>query len=863
MRSPQTPAAPKPSLLPTPRRPSFSAGPSSPTNTSSSGFRALRSLLPFGPNKHAPPVSPSASALSNSNGSRFASFSVVRKSMQRDRSFSASASATDLPVMVIDQTSSEENMPARKSISLHEKPSVPSLNLPESSSSDTIPFPKEPIHQSPVPPRSQTYRTPSPTAELSIIIEADTSGISKHLPSASPSPSPSSTSPSPPSLPQHSLSAEDDLDLSALDLSTSHLDAQVKDALQAQSSSAKKWLDVEPSPEPADVSFNLGALDPELAALLSPHRIVSSDAIKPKSSLDFGNGAPGLIPQHQSSRPRLRAIQRPTTADSIPSVRRSPSGSPSTTHSTAVRRPSPISVSQPPSPIPPPSPLSNSSPVNASTPAIRRTQPHTLRLNIYPTSDRPPSNAGAHAPVGHLDIYRPSTSASLSRGSLDMARQRPSTDTIRRSNTSTEPEPRETSAAWSLKLRRARKRSMSVDERTSPTNSRDASPQPGSSRPGSSMAGRTEWLGPRTAKAFRAAGLLGPPDMGDGDSNDGLSPPSDAGRSGRFRFGSVRSPSSVGRPDSRMAMSPGFGSTSARRRGSGSGSYFGSAGSQLVESPTLTFSSRDTPRSASTAPTSVSGASWERDRDEIRELKEKHAEATGALLSALSDSQRTTKLLREENAELRQRLARLETDSERIAQIERENQALREFVSELREEAGQLKLELRLAAPPAPVASTSRHVPQPFRFVAPDHDVERDSFHAPSSSRVRQKRLSTSSSNFGAPPSNMSLLLNEDGANSSDFDDRSMSVMASPTMVLGRVLGPGPGPGRDREQPSPSRVHRANQSIVSVGSMTTTSPNTSMGSPRSLLLRACDEHHLEDLENDSLSLDLAHEEWPE
>ncbi|KAJ7169591.1 hypothetical protein C8R46DRAFT_202530 [Mycena filopes] len=145
---------------------------------------------------------------------------------------------------------------------------------------------------------------------------------------------------------------------------------------------------------------------------------------------------------------------------------------------------------------------------------------------------------------------------------------------------------------------------------------------------------------------------------------------------------------------------------SARRRGSGSGSYFGSAGSQIMESPTLTMSSRDTPRSASTAPTSVSGtSSW--DREEIRELKDKHAVETGALLSALSDSQRTSKVLREENSELRERLTRLEAESERTTTLERENQALREFVTELREEAGQLKLQLRLAGP---VASTSRYL---------------------------------------------------------------------------------------------------------------------------------------------------------
>jgi hypothetical protein len=40
-------------------------------------------------------------------------------------------------------------------------------------------------------------------------------------------------------------------------------------------------------------------------------------------------------------------------------------------------------------------------------------------------------------------------------------------------------------------------------------------------------------------------------------------------------------------------------------------------------------------------------------------MKERHATETGALLSALSDSQWTTRVLREENNELRERLERL------------------------------------------------------------------------------------------------------------------------------------------------------------------------------------------------------------
>ncbi|KAF8213374.1 hypothetical protein K438DRAFT_1803869 [Mycena galopus ATCC 62051] len=871
-RSPHTPSAiptrtsKSVSLLPTPaRRPSFSTpGPSSPTTPSGvSGFRALRSLLPFGPNRHATPLTPSVSS-SNSNGSRFASFSGVRKSVQRDRNASLSLSSSNLPVMLIDRAASVDER------------RVPENPLEEDSRVVSTVF-------TPPPPR-----TPSPLPELSTIIEVDTSGISKHIPSLSPSPSPSPSSFSPPSL--HTD------EMSALDLSTTHLRAQVIDAMKAQESApTPAWLETSPEAEQGDVSFDLGALDPDLAALLSPNRMVPSDTNEtiraPRSSVDLGDSSPrpsssgGPRPQHQSSRPRLRPVQRPSTPpDTV--ARRSPSISPSTTTASraqTVRRapPSPLSASHPPSPAHsstalPGSPLSSSSPVTSSTPAVRRTQTSTAAASGS-TTRRPllgrmlKSDSGTpssiHSPTSRPSLdsagYRPT---STGRASLDTTRQRSSIDTNRNGPTTNF---NSNSTAWNLKLRRTRKRSMSVDEaRTFSPGPASPSPYAGeSSRPGSSMSNRPEWLGPRTAKAFKAAGLLGSPDSADGSGN-GLSPPSSGRGSNKFGFGSVRSNPVAGRSDSRLGVAsprPGSsaGSSSGRMRGgSGSGSYFGSAGSTLMESPTMTMSSRDTPRSVSTAPTSVSGASWGRDGDEIRELKDKHAVETGALLSALSDSQRTSKVLREENSELRERLAHFEAESDRMVTLERENQALREFVSELREEAGQLKLQLRLAAPvasssrlPSPVPSSSRYlapsITQAFRlaprgesparsrdgnFSSRDGDLSEDSnpnhtvfSSTPASSKLHKRlsssRMSNSSSIFHAPPSNMSLLLHEDGANSSDFDDKSGA---------------------------------------SASLLATTSPDASMlGSPRSLLLRPEHEVHLGDM--DSLDLGRAgpDEDWSE
>ncbi|KAJ7225806.1 hypothetical protein GGX14DRAFT_641147 [Mycena pura] len=903
-RPPLTPSSSnRTSVLPTPRRPSFTTpGPSSPNTSAPSGFRSLRSLLPFGPNKHASPLTPSAAP--PVNGSRFASFSVVRRSINRDRipSSSSSLSVSDLPVMVIDQTSAVDDSAdilVRKSTPLYEfeksqpssrpptPPDLPTPDLLETSQEKAAAEPEvSATEESPV--NSTSLRTPSPLPELSTIFEADTSGISKHLPSASPSPSP--TSHSPPGLVQDSLSADE---TSALDLSTTHLDLQVMDALKAQeSAAAKNWLDLgdEPSqlvsgPDPGDITFNFGALDPDLAALLSPNRMVPSDTnhtIKAKSFTDLSEtpslSSSDLRAQHQSSRPRLRPIERPLTPATDIATQQSPSASSSSSHTRTGRRPppSPLSISHPPSPILSstilPSPLSSSSPATSSTPAPRRTQ-HSVSASISTlqgTSRRPllgrmiqtdswqntPSSRSVSSRPSLDSVgYRPS-SATASRSSLDINRQRPSIDTIRQNNfnDNTNLTREFPSENWSLKFRRTRKRSMSVDERLSPSGS--SSPY-SESQPESSMASRPEWLGPRTAKAFRAAGLLGSPESESGDGSDSLSAPP-AGRS-RFGFGSVRRGASVGRSESRMGVAspaPRPGSSTGRRRGSGSGSYFGSAGSQLMESPTLTMSSRDTPRSVSTAPTSVSGASW--DRDEIRELKEKHAVETGALLSALSDSQRTTKVLREENSELRERLARLEAEMERMVVFQRENQPLREGGTVLREEAGQFNLRARLEAP---VASSSRYVApaptQPF-LLAPrggeslrDRDDE-DSFNvSAAASRNGRRRLSSSSSNFAAPPSNMSLLLYEDGAHSSDLDERSgASMLASPTIVMARF------------DSSTSRVHRANKSITSMTSMAT-SPNASMGSPRSLSLRPEHEVHLQDM--DSLDLGQAgpDEDWSE
>ncbi|PPQ83888.1 hypothetical protein CVT25_000632 [Psilocybe cyanescens] len=251
---------------------------------------------------------------------------------------------------------------------------------------------------------------------------------------------------------------------------------------------------------------------------------------------------------------------------------------------------------------------------------------------------------------------------------------------------------------------------------------------------------KMEWLGPRTAKAFKAAGLLDfdrdrskekEKSGGDGfnrmrdrtRSNSVIVAPSPSplGASGTSssgaRFNSARSASEYNynpghtRAHSRMAYSEVGGATSGRR---GSDSFGGSSyggGSPynhqgLMESPTFTVSSssrdrdRDTPRSGSTAPTSLAESfgylgrdrdrlerEREREREEVRDLKEKHGNEMGALLNALSDAQRTTRLLREENSQLRDRL-------EDVSVLVQQNNDLRHAFDSVERECSGLRREL-------------------------------------------------------------------------------------------------------------------------------------------------------------------------
>lgn len=161
------------------------------------------------------------------------------------------------------------------------------------------------------------------SADLSTILEADTSKMSQHILSSSNSPPPRSPALSaiPPPLPlpiilfpgarkiesergcDKEMDQGAEADTSVFDFSTTHLTNQVLDALLAKdSNTASEWLNADKAvivdaddPRPSDLSpppphkrgssglaaaqsFNLGALDPDLAVLLSPNRLLNANA---------------------------------------------------------------------------------------------------------------------------------------------------------------------------------------------------------------------------------------------------------------------------------------------------------------------------------------------------------------------------------------------------------------------------------------------------------------------------------------------------------------------------------------------------------------------------------------------------------
>lgn len=268
--------------------------------------------------------------------------------------------------------------------------------------------------------------------------------------------------------------------------------------------------------------------------------------------------------------------------------------------------------------------------------------------------------------------------------------------------------------------------------------------------------------------------------------------------------------------------------------------------------------SRTTYSGASTAPTSISAASsmHKHLEFELQQLHERHTTETGALLNALSDSQRSSRMLREENTQLRDRVQYLEeelADAQDVlyqlqfpptgaATLPRTNfyrRGGRPGPESLRRPLPHSRLQTLLHPPPNDedernqdmdmLHDAGHHAPMPL------HMPSKHSLHEPDN-YSNTRRYSNSSSIFPAPPSNMSMLLNEDGGT------LSMSP-PSPTLHFGKM--------------STRQGHHRTTS--SGGNISPTTANFSMmtGSPRSLDLRS--EH--ERLLGDMPSLDLRAEDY--
>lgn len=625
----------------------------------------------------------------------------------------------------------------------------------------------------------------SPLPDLSTIIEADTSGISisKHLPPVSVPDTPQDES----KLPDLEFSIPDD----ELDLSTSHIGAQVREAMASGAGWGKtkitslddvkvedsfdldkevaKLIEGDEKQGQDEESFNL---DQEVAKLLDAKRPSDSvnglDTSKTVISPSPDRTAESLLPlarRPQSSLPRLRPMTSPVMVQSIFNRE-------SREISTA-RENSPARTS-----------ISTSS--SRHIPSFEHHEFPSHPSHIHHSMKLPPSplsSTSTPPPLKPKATARPPSAHTRLRPSVDIPRTSIDTPSVR-----------------------SRKRSVST-----------TGTEPRRERPGSSMSSSPShpWLGPRTEKAFKAAGLL------DFDKDPGLK-----------RYTSLRGDSHPG----------------SSRRGSETTTY--SRASDTLDSPYHAHG-RDTPRSVSTAPTSISDVESER-------MREKHEMETSALLGALSDSQRLVKVLREENAELRERLADRDAErneliaerrefeerlserldlADRVGELEEENAALRSFVDGLRREvaawerkAAFTKVSFDADGDVSSIsrAGNSRLDPDDCVHFDPDIGVRLDpdvEEEEDLTARIR-KRVSTASSLFPILPSNMSMLMAEDGA-----DVGSSSLLNHQSYQHSR------------------KDSQGDQSMITLSS--------GPGSPRSLFLKPEDEDHLVDMDNISFGPDAA------
>jgi hypothetical protein len=789
----------------------------------------------------------------------------------------------------------------------------------------------------PLPPLPLPSSGPPLGTDLSTILEADTSCISKHIApienedssyvepicldgSFEPGRNQSSTPPPARShySPISSNLKSSDVDSSALDLSTSHLAGEVLDAMVAEHyAAADLWLsgangivvDVPADPPLDSAPFEnwvpsarplLSALDPDLAMLLIPNTVNDKEpviletfgSITPPPLSSVGRDVDGQVasrscsldhmevspsaasrtirppstPSDRSAHPSRPASAR-TPGSSLPrlvrpngyltplssrkglsSARSSPARS--SFHDVAQRSsmenlrprhsrpPSPLSPTHTQRPqFEPPSRKSSYSrlfaPSRLQTLSGSAKRPQLSRLAVVPFSSR--TDARSNSPTA-----RTSSSQGTTSNSRHLLSSRPSLDS------SVRPDIADRDRTF---LMRTRKRSMSVEGSYVHPSFVSTHSMASITRPSTSMSSSppemlnirqaSDSLGPRTAKAFAAAGLL------ESDNEQRVH-----SSIHHFRFGSMRATTErdvLSRSThSRMAYSDASDTNvSWGRSNSGSRTNTVSeADGRFSDSPTYTNTPRTTFSALSTAPTTASTFSSSQSMHvALQAMKEKHDAATEALLYALADSQRTTKILRDENEELRQQIRVLSEQFEVVVRdlgcsLRRSSSSHLATGMPPEHKSRTLSVDSPHRVPESQSHSTSKtSIATPERPSLPDR---RDNV---SPLKQHRRRFSAASSVFPILPTNMSMLMHEEG----------FSLERSHGFSVQTRSPPSPSPSSRTKE---SR-HGHTRSLSSNGNISPSTANFSAsvaGSPGSLFLRPEHEVHLGDMTNLDLSI---------
>ncbi|CAL1697494.1 unnamed protein product [Somion occarium] len=882
---PSTLSVPNLGLVPSSRHLSVSDSPTHPSPGSSSSvsstgggitpLRSFRSLLPFGSgSKH-----PVANLSPGGSKSSFVSFNSIRRSINGDRSGERSVSAPQLRTSRSQEHQPVFHIGSTPAIQLSYKVNEPLISQEDFHGLDLYVSPQKTSSPKSAPAQTRTFEAqaaPSPVqltlgiSDLSTIMESETSGISKHIPHLDDSQDQhederiqnTSFLLAPPD--NGGYPQPESQDTSALDLSMSDVRNQVLEAL-TEAERPEGWLhgvvvdDAESPtgnvPGAGDMSFDLGAIDADLAAILSPNSLRTS-ASKRQTGVD--SLAPPYVTSPLGQSPRSSRSPSPATTvpaslpDTSPRRRSTSLSRPAASKLPAITTDSRLtrSVSERPTHVRPPlpSPTARVSPSRSSdigerpSLAARRLGSSPLsserELSHRPSTGteveirRPPASRlktparlaspGSTSRPLFRQASSPTSTTHWDADSVSPSSHSPSSMSAPPGRTYGRPSLDNGAQRLSALPLRSRDRSASLSE--SPLSAPYHTPN--------SQHSTVERMGPRTAKAFAAAGLI------DADRDASGLP---ANRS-ISRFGLSRSDR-----DYRSQRSGSISRTGAM-------SEVTSAHlSETLSTPRTTFSA------ASTAPTSISAnSSPHYALGDMQKIHDQHSLQTSTLMNALADSQLTTRLLREENIQLRDRIHDLENRlSDAMSELQRlqfvslqpQAQASSLSRSNFRRVAGSagsratefgFKRSLPQHSQPSTLRSDNGNVLEPSpEIIGPSgsartsSESRRDGESYPKSSHRR--RFSNSSSIFPGPPSTMSMLLHEDGA-VSDVPSRSPS---SPTLVLSKL------PTRQSQGSSQHSHHRA----ASSGNISPTTANFSMltGSPGSLNLRPEHERLLGDM----------------